>query len=55
MPKQQRRQSQNSRYMRDILTKLRDYELDEVRLLCEKFRQNQAAKGRRSSRRFRRP
>lgn len=31
-----RRQSQNSRMMREILTRLRDYDVDEIRTLCQK-------------------
>lgn len=38
MAKKQRRQSQNGRLMREILDRLREYELDEVQLLCEKYK-----------------
>lgn len=33
-----RRMSHNSRLMRNIMDRLRDYTLDEVRLICDKFR-----------------
>ncbi len=36
--RRQRRQSQNSRYMRQILDRLREYDVEEVRLLCERYR-----------------
>lgn len=39
MPKRQRRQSQNSQYMRQILDRLREFDVEEVRLLCERYRQ----------------
>jgi type II secretory pathway pseudopilin PulG len=38
MGKRKRRQSQNSRYMREILSRLREYDLEEIRLLCDRFR-----------------
>ena len=53
MGKRQRRQSQNSRYMREILQKLKEFDLDEVRLLCTKYRTNNPGgrESRRTSRR----
>jgi len=38
MPTRQRRQSQNSRYMRQILDRLREFDVEEVRLLCERYK-----------------
>lgn len=48
MAKRQRRQSQNSRYMRQILDRLREYDVEEVRVLCEKYNLHRGA-GRRGS------
>lgn len=54
MTKKQRRQSQNGRLMREILNRLREYDVEEVRLLCEKYKQRTSL-GCRSSGRRRRP
>lgn len=43
MPRKSRRLSQNARLMREILLRLREYDLDEVRLLCEKYKKKKAA------------
>lgn len=51
MPKGQRRQSQNSLLMRNILEQLREYDIDEVRLLCRKHASQEQAKPRRGRRR----
>ncbi len=37
MAKKTRRQSQNTRYMQQVLLRLREYDLDEVRGLCQKY------------------
>jgi len=44
MPKSQRRQTQNSRYMRAILERLKEFDVSEIRLLCEKFRTRRLAR-----------
>lgn len=46
----QKRQSQNSRIMRDILNRLQEYDLDEIDLLCQKYRSRQNRSGRRGAR-----
>jgi hypothetical protein len=51
MVKKQRRQSQNSRLMRDILDHLREYDVDEIKLLCERYVAKHSKARRTSSRR----
>ncbi|MHC4872510.1 MAG: hypothetical protein ACYTFY_11755 [Planctomycetota bacterium] len=53
MPQGTRRQSQNSVLMRKIIEQLREYDIDEVRHLCEKFMTKERRTSRRSSRRKR--
>lgn len=47
-----RRQSKNNELFREILLRLRDYDLDEIRLLCAKFLKRYG-KSATSSRRYR--
>lgn len=47
MVQKQRRRSQNSRYMREILDRLCDYDVDEIRFICKK---HQARLGQRPAR-----
>ena len=35
-----RRQSQNSLLMRQIIQRLREYDVDEVEIVCEKYKKN---------------
>ncbi len=39
MTERKRRRSQNNSLLREIMERLRDYELDEVVIICNKFRQ----------------
>jgi hypothetical protein len=39
MAKSQRRQTQNSRHMREILERLKEFDVAEIRLLCDRYRQ----------------
>jgi hypothetical protein len=50
MTKSQRRQTQNSRYMKAILDRLKEFDVSEVRLLCERYKQRRFRST--SSRRF---
>ena len=38
MTERKRRRSQNNHLLREILERLRDYELEEVFIICNKFR-----------------
>ncbi len=41
MAKRSRRQSQNGMLMRRILVHLREFDVDEVKLLCKRYRENE--------------
>lgn len=42
-----RRQSQNSLLMRQIIEQLREFDVDEVEVICNKYKEKKNKKGRR--------
>ena len=50
MPRSQRRQTQNSRTMREILERLKEFDVAEIRLLCDRHKQRRGPRGAAGSR-----